>query len=63
MKNFCLPFASEVKQSIHGCLKALLNKKFITSLEPLLENPQHDRDLKAIIRECFSEFLTQPESL
>lgn len=27
MKNFCLPFAVEVKQSIHGCLKALLNKK------------------------------------
>lgn len=63
MKNFCLPLASEIKQSIHGCLKALMNKKFIPSLEPLFENPSHDRDLKAIIKECFAEFLSQPESL
>ncbi|CAD5118453.1 DgyrCDS7160 [Dimorphilus gyrociliatus] len=63
MKNFCLPFASEVKQSIHGCLKALLNKKFVSSLEPLFENPSHDKDLKAIIKECFTEFLTQPETI
>ncbi|XP_071498846.1 integrator complex subunit 3-like [Diadema antillarum] len=63
--NFFPSFEPQVKQGVIGSLKFILEKRVLPSLSPLFDNTKMDKELRAMIRETFSEFCTaeaKPES-
>ncbi|XP_052795999.1 integrator complex subunit 3-like [Mya arenaria] len=58
MNNFCPMYAEQVRSGIHKSLKTILDKRVLPSLQPLFENPKLDKELRALVRTTFTEFMT-----
>ncbi|XP_014672236.1 PREDICTED: integrator complex subunit 3-like [Priapulus caudatus] len=56
LPNFYPPLSAQVRQGVYTSLRQILEKKVLSSLSPLFDNPKLDKDLKAMIRTSFGEF-------
>uniref|UniRef100_UPI00358E850B integrator complex subunit 3 isoform X1 n=2 Tax=Myxine glutinosa TaxID=7769 RepID=UPI00358E850B len=56
MPNFYPSLEPLVRQGVYSSLRSILEKRVLPSLSPLFDNPKMDRELRAMIRENFSEF-------
>lgn len=56
MPNFCVPLVSQVRQGIYTSLRHIQEKRVLSSLSPLFDNPKLDPELRGMIRETFTEF-------
>ncbi|KAM7285582.1 integrator complex subunit 3 [Ixodes scapularis] len=61
MSNFCKSLAAQVKVGIYTSLRQILEKRVLASLSPLFDNPKLDKELRAMIREQFTEFCSPVE--
>ncbi|CAG9800537.1 unnamed protein product [Chironomus riparius] len=57
MKNFYPKGEERIRAGVYSSLKVILDKQVIPNLVPLFESPKLDRDLRAMIRENFREFM------
>lgn len=58
MKNFFPKYEDKIKMGIHNSFRKILEKQVVPNLGPLFEFPKLDKDLKAQLQICFSEFYT-----
>ncbi|XP_077989052.1 integrator complex subunit 3-like [Glandiceps talaboti] len=56
MSNFYPPLETQVRQGVFTSLKNILEKRVLPSLQPLFDNNKLDKELRAMIRENFSDF-------
>lgn len=56
MPNFCPFLSTQVRQGIYTSLRCILEKRVLQSLSPVFDNPKLDKELRALIRESFTEF-------
>lgn len=56
MKNFFPKHEEKIKMGIHNSFRKILEKQVVPNLGPLFEFPKLDKDLKAQLQICFSEF-------
>ncbi|XP_033123892.1 integrator complex subunit 3-like [Anneissia japonica] len=59
--NFYPPLEAQIRQGVFNSLRAILEKRVLSSLSPLFDNSKLDKELRSMIRENFSEFCT-PET-
>lgn len=57
MKQFYPKGEERIKNGVRNSLRVILEKQVIPNLGPLFESPKLDRDLRAVIRELFREFM------
>lgn len=57
MKNFYPKGEDRIRAGVYNSLRTILEKQVIPNLAPLFESTKLDRDLRAMIRESFKEFL------
>lgn len=57
MKNFYPKGEERIRAGVYNSLKVILEKQVIPNLSPLFESQKLDRDLRAMIRENFREFM------
>lgn len=57
MKNFYPKGEDRIRAGVYNSLKVILDKQVIPTIAPLFESPKLDRDLRAMIRENFREFI------
>lgn len=57
MKNFYPKGEDKIRAGVYNSLRTILEKQVIPNLVPLFESNKLDRDLRAMIRENFKEFL------
>lgn len=63
MKNFYPKGEERIRAGVYNSLRTILEKQVIPNIAPLFESTKLDRDLRAMIRENFKEFLpTTPTS-
>lgn len=58
MNNFCPMYAEQIKSGIYRSLRTILEKRVLQSLQPLFENPKLDKELRALVRLNFLEFMS-----
>ncbi|XP_071964932.1 integrator complex subunit 3-like [Antedon mediterranea] len=58
ISNFYPALESQIRQGVFCSLRAILEKRVLSSLSPLFDNSKLDKELRAMIRETFSEFCT-----
>ncbi|XP_023931443.1 integrator complex subunit 3 [Lingula anatina] len=54
--NFHPSLVDQVRQGIYKSLRSILEKRVLASISPLFDNPKLDKELRAMIREQFTEF-------
>ncbi|PIK62170.1 putative integrator complex subunit 3-like [Apostichopus japonicus] len=54
--HFYPPFEVQIRQGIVSALRFILEKRVLSTLAPLLQSPKLDKELRAMIKEHFSEF-------
>lgn len=57
MKNFFPKGEERIRAGVYNSLRTILEKQVIPNLAPLFESNKLDRDLRAMIKESFKEFL------
>lgn len=57
MKNFYPKGEERIRAGVHNSLKVILEKQVIPNISHLFESQKLDRDLRAMIRENFREFI------
>ncbi|XP_060581601.1 integrator complex subunit 3-like, partial [Ruditapes philippinarum] len=58
MNNFCPMYAEQIKSGIYKSLRTILDKRVLQSLQPLFENQKLDKELRALVRSNFTEFMS-----
>lgn len=58
MNNFCPMLMEQIQSGIYKSLKTILEKRVLQSLQPLFENPKLDKELRALVKANFTEFMS-----
>lgn len=61
MKHFYPRGEERIRAGVYNSLRKILEKQVIPNLLPLFESPKLDNELKAMVRENFREFCTNPQ--
>ncbi|XP_045478937.1 integrator complex subunit 3 homolog [Harmonia axyridis] len=60
ISNFYPPLTDKVRGGIFCSLRQILDKRVLSCLLPLFDNPKLDRDLRIMVKETFKEFFSAP---
>lgn len=60
ISNFYPPLTDKVRAGIFSSLRQILDKRVLSSLLPLFNNPKLDHELKNMVRETFKQFFVSP---
>lgn len=61
--NFYPKQQDKVRNGIYSSLRQILEKRVLPSLSPLFDNPKLDKELKLLLRERFSPFVTEASKI
>jgi len=56
--NYCTKYANLTKQGLYHSFKNLLDKRVVSSLSAIIKNPRMDREMKVLISETMSSFVS-----
>merc|ERR1719187_2787782 len=61
INTFCPVLTDKVRSGIYSSLRQIVDKRVLPSLSPLFDNPRLDRELRAMLKEKFGQFLRSEE--